>query len=80
MWEDIDKDQLVKDLQYLLEEGIASLAVVLLHSYTYQEHEKQIGSLAKEMGFTHVSLSSDVMPMVKIVPRGYTGYTCTLLN
>ncbi|XP_003387513.1 PREDICTED: 5-oxoprolinase [Amphimedon queenslandica] len=72
VWEDIDKDQLVKDLQYLLEEGINSLAVVLLHSYTYQEHEKQIGSLAKEMGFTHVSLSSDVMPMVKIVPRGYT--------
>ncbi|VDK78660.1 unnamed protein product [Anisakis simplex] len=24
------------------------------------------------MGFTNVSLSSDVMPMIKIVPRGYT--------
>ncbi len=25
------------------------------------------------MGFEQVSLSSDVMPMIRIVPRGYTG-------
>ena len=31
-----------------------------------------MGKLAKEMGFQQVSLSSEVMPMVKMVPRGYT--------
>lgn len=31
-----------------------------------------MGNLAREMGFTHVSLSSEVMPMVKAVPRGFT--------
>ena len=36
------------------------------------EHEERVGEIALEIGFTHVSLSSRVMPMVKIVPRGYT--------
>ncbi len=36
-------------------------------------HEKIVGDLAKDMGFTHVSISSETMPMVRIVPRGYTG-------
>ena len=31
-----------------------------------------MGKLAQEMGFSHVSLSSEVVPMVKVVPRGFT--------
>ncbi|CAN0280663.1 unnamed protein product, partial [Ectocarpus sp. 13 AM-2016] len=41
-------------------------------SYTFADHERRVGKLAGEMGFTHVSLSSEVMPMVKAVPRGFT--------
>ena len=52
--------------------GIKSIAVVLMHSYIYPNHELEIEKLAKEIGFEQVSLSSQVMPMVKIVPRGYT--------
>ena len=40
---------------------------------SYPHHEEEVGELALEMGFTHVSLSSKAMPMVKIVPRGFTG-------
>ena len=36
-------------------------------------HEKEVGDIAMEMGFEQVSLSSTIMPMVRIVPRGYTG-------
>lgn len=39
---------------------------------SYIEHELTIGRIAKDVGFEHVSLSHEVMPMVKIVPRGYT--------
>uniref|UniRef100_A0A8D1GV27 5-oxoprolinase, ATP-hydrolysing n=1 Tax=Sus scrofa TaxID=9823 RepID=A0A8D1GV27_PIG len=35
-------------------------------------HEQQVGTLARELGFAHVSLSSETMPMVRIVPRGHT--------
>jgi len=40
---------------------------------SYDEHEKEVGEIAKELGFEQVSLSSTVMPMIRIVPRGYTG-------
>jgi 5-oxoprolinase (ATP-hydrolysing) len=51
-----------------------SAAVVLLHSYLYPRHEEIVAELAREIGFTQISLSSKVMPMIKMVPRGYT--TC----
>jgi 5-oxoprolinase (ATP-hydrolysing) len=54
--------------------GIRSVAVVLMHSYTYAAHERLIYEIAVEMGFQQISLSSEVMPMVRIVPRGCT--TC----
>jgi 5-oxoprolinase (ATP-hydrolysing) len=38
----------------------------------YPEHEEAVGRVAKGLGFEHVSLSHQVMPMVRIVPRGFT--------
>ncbi|KAG5849832.1 hypothetical protein ANANG_G00075880 [Anguilla anguilla] len=35
-------------------------------------HEQAVGSLARRLGFAQVSLSSEVMPMVRAVPRGLT--------
>ncbi|XP_062501085.1 5-oxoprolinase-like isoform X1 [Corticium candelabrum] len=70
--EKINKIKLEEDLKTLLDKGITSLAVALMHSYTFDGHEKEVASMAKSLGFEHVSLSSAVMPMVKIVPRGYT--------
>ncbi|XP_074644558.1 5-oxoprolinase-like [Tubulanus polymorphus] len=72
IWQVFNEDKLRKDLQKILDKGIQSLAVVLMHSYLFSDHEQEVGILAKQMGFSHVSLSSDVMPMVRIVPRGYT--------
>lgn len=72
IWEKVNTEKLREDLQKLLDKGIQSLAVVLLHSYTYAEHEKEVGRIALEMGFHQVSLSSEVMSMVRVVPRGYT--------
>lgn len=60
------------ELEELLERGICSLAIVLMHSYIYPAHELEIGALAEELGFSHVSLSSQVMPRIKMVDRGQT--------
>ena len=38
----------------------------------YAAHEQAVGKLALEIGFEHVSLSSEVMPMIRAVPRGFT--------
>ncbi|XP_031275956.1 5-oxoprolinase [Pistacia vera] len=59
-------------LKGLLEKGISCLAVVLMHSYTYPQHEMAVEKLAVSLGFRHVSLSSALTPMVRAVPRGLT--------
>ena len=51
-----------------------------MHAYTWPEHERKIGRLARELGFTQISLSSRVMPMVKLVPRGDTAMVDAYLN
>ena len=66
-WEQV-RSQLVEQFA----SGIRSVAVVFIHGYTFHEHEKKVGSLAREIGFTQVSLSHEVMPMVKMVARGDT--------
>lgn len=66
----IDLEAIKQQLQPFYDQGFRSVAICLLHSYTFPDHETQVGELAKSIGFTHVSLSSQVMPMVKIVPRG----------
>lgn len=65
-----DLDLVRHDLKRLYDAGYRSLAIVLVHSYTFPEHETQIGRLAREVGFTQVSESSQLLPMIKMVPRG----------
>ncbi|NXT39932.1 OPLA oxoprolinase, partial [Pelecanoides urinatrix] len=68
----LELSALRRELEGVLARGIRSLAVLLLHSYAWPGHEEQVGALARELGFQHVSLSSAVAAMVRAVPRGYT--------
>ncbi|XP_055812400.1 5-oxoprolinase 1-like [Solanum dulcamara] len=68
----LDEEALKPLLNALLQKGISCLAVVLLHSYTYPEHEILLEKLALSLGFRHVSISSALTPMVRAVPRGFT--------
>lgn len=70
----IDEKEIVDKLRVIKEMGIDSLAVVFLHSYTFASHEQKVKELAVAMGFSQISLSSEVMPMIRAVPRG--GTTC----
>lgn len=56
-------------LQEVYDKGIRSIAVCLMHGYTFPDHEVLVGRLASEVGFQHVSLSHQLMPMIKLVPR-----------
>jgi 5-oxoprolinase (ATP-hydrolysing) len=64
-----NEDEIRRQLTAIHESGLKSIAVCLMHAYTYPEHESLIGKIAKEIGFEHVSLSSQLMPMIKLVPR-----------
>lgn len=58
-----------KQLKEIHDKGIRSIAVCLMHGYTFPDHEALIGKVAKEVGFEHVSLSHELMPMIKLVSR-----------
>jgi 5-oxoprolinase (ATP-hydrolysing) len=54
------------------EQGIHSAAIVFMHAYRYPAHEQKIASVAWEIGFTQVSTSHEVSPLMKLVGRGDT--------
>lgn len=68
----LNEEALKSSLKGLLKKGISCLAVVLMHSYTFPNHEASVEQLALGLGFRHVSLSSALTPMVRAVPRGLT--------
>ncbi|KAI1609193.1 Hydantoinase B/oxoprolinase-domain-containing protein [Exophiala viscosa] len=64
-----EEDKIKESLKGLYEDGFRSIAVCLMHAYTFPDHEALVGKLAKDIGFQHVSLSHELMPMIKLVPR-----------
>ncbi|MCY4516613.1 MAG: hypothetical protein OXB99_05155, partial [Acidimicrobiaceae bacterium] len=54
------------------ERGMEAVAIVLVHGYRHTDHEAALASAAREIGFEQVSVSHEVDPLVKIVPRGDT--------
>lgn len=71
---ELDEHEVQVKLEELVKVGIRSVAVVLLHSYTYPRHEQRVKAIAESLGFDQISISSEIMPMIRVVPRG--GTTC----
>ncbi len=68
----LDERQARADFAQAHEEGFRAIAVVLVHAYRVADHERRLGEIAREVGFTQVSLSHQVAPLIKIVGRGDT--------
>ncbi|MEH2233610.1 MAG: hydantoinase/oxoprolinase family protein [Nostoc sp.] len=68
----INIEQVKSDLQAVYNAGIRSCAIVFMHSDRYPKHEQQIAQLAQEIGFTQISISHQVSPLMKLVSRGDT--------
>lgn len=80
IWKEVDRVAVKDALQICWNRGIRSLAVALLHSYTFPEHERIVEEIARQIGFEHITLSSQIMPMVRYVPRGMTSITDAYLT
>jgi 5-oxoprolinase (ATP-hydrolysing) len=68
----LDADAARAGLQAAFDAGLRSLAIVFMHGYRYGEHEAAVAAIAREIGFTQVSVSHQVSPMMKLVARGDT--------
>jgi 5-oxoprolinase (ATP-hydrolysing) len=68
----LDEPALRRGLEQAFEDGIRACAVVFVHGYRYTEHERRAAALARAVGFTQVSVSHEVSPLMKLVSRGDT--------
>ncbi|MGW3464380.1 hydantoinase/oxoprolinase family protein, partial [Streptomyces olivaceoviridis] len=75
-----DLDALEGPLREAYADGIRAVAVVCLHSHLHPGHERAIGELAARTGFPQISLSSEVSPLMKLVPRGDTAVVDAYLS
>lgn len=69
-----------QQLQELRKTGVVSVAICLLHAFANAAHERLIADLAREVGFTEISSSSQLAPLIKIVSRGDTTVMDAYLN
>ncbi|MHB8814234.1 MAG: hydantoinase B/oxoprolinase family protein [Steroidobacteraceae bacterium] len=68
----IDPERSREELQRAFKDGIRAVAIVFMHGYRFSQHERAFAQLAREVGFTQVSVSHEVSPLVKLVGRGET--------
>ncbi|MBN3905739.1 MAG: hydantoinase/oxoprolinase family protein [Nostoc sp. NMS1] len=68
----VNIQQVKNDLQAVHNTGIRSCAIVFMHSARYPNHEQKIAKIAQEIGFTQISVSHQVSPLMKLVSRGDT--------
>ncbi|HEX2840020.1 hydantoinase B/oxoprolinase family protein [Hyphomicrobium sp.] len=68
----LDQGKLAADFASARREGFNSVAIVFMHAFAHPEHEWQAEALARAAGFTQISVSHQVAPLIKIVPRGDT--------
>jgi 5-oxoprolinase (ATP-hydrolysing) len=68
----LDENDAKRDLQDAYDIGLRSVAIVLMHGYRFPDHEARLGVLAREIGFTQVSTSHEVSPLMKFISRGDT--------
>jgi 5-oxoprolinase (ATP-hydrolysing) len=67
-----DEDVARKSLMAVREAGIEALAIIFMHGWKYPKHEARAAEIARELGFTQISVSHEVAPLIKLIGRGDT--------
>ena len=76
----LDEDATRLALAEAYAEGFRSVAIALMHGYRYTDHELRVGELAREVGFSQISLSHRASPLIKLVSRGDTAVVDAYLS
>ncbi|MDE2276960.1 MAG: hydantoinase B/oxoprolinase family protein, partial [Burkholderiales bacterium] len=68
----LDESHLRTELQAARAAGLAGCAIVFMHGWRHTAHEQAAARLARALGYTQVSVSHEVSPLMKLVSRGDT--------
>ncbi|MDQ3333525.1 MAG: hydantoinase/oxoprolinase family protein, partial [Planctomycetota bacterium] len=78
--EPLDEAGVRVSLERLKKQGVEAIAICLMNAYANATHEAAIALIARDIGFADVSVSSEVAPRIKFVPRGDTTVVDAYLN
>ncbi|MBN9250534.1 MAG: 5-oxoprolinase, partial [Mesorhizobium sp.] len=53
-------------------DGIDAVAIVFMHAWKYPDHENAVAKVCRKLGFSQISVSHEVSPLIKLVGRGDT--------
>ena len=70
--QELDAEWARAELQAAFDAGFQSVAIVLMHGYRHHAHELAVAEIAGAIGYTQVSVSHQVSPLMKLVGRGDT--------
>ncbi|HPZ47788.1 MAG TPA: hydantoinase/oxoprolinase family protein, partial [Novosphingobium sp.] len=68
----LDEDAAAAAFAASVAQGYRSISIVLMHGWRYPAHEAALAELARAAGFTQVSVSHQVAPVIKLIGRGDT--------
>ena len=70
--EPVDVEETTRALSEAFKDGIRSVAICFMHGYRYHKHENIVAKIAQDIGYTQISVSHEVSPLMKLVGRGDT--------
>ena len=80
----LDEHKVLTSLKKYYKQGYRVAAIVLMHGYKYKKHEKIVAKLARQTGFSQISVSHKTVELMKFIPRGNTtvmdAYLSPLIN
>ena len=76
----LDEDSARAGLQAAYDDGIRAVAIAFVHGFKYTDHEVRVAAIAADIGFTQISTSHQVSPMIKLVSRGDTAVVDAYLS
>jgi 5-oxoprolinase (ATP-hydrolysing) len=76
----LDEEAARRALRAAYADGFRAAAIVFIHGYRYPEHEQRVGEIARAIGFTQVSESHEVSPLMRLVSRGDTSVVDAYLS
>ncbi len=68
----VDLDAARDGLRAAYDQGFRAIAIAFMHAYRFPDHERAVADVARDIGFTQVSESHAVSPLIKLVGRGDT--------
>ncbi|HRO04842.1 MAG TPA: hydantoinase/oxoprolinase family protein, partial [Terricaulis sp.] len=76
----LDEAHARAELTAAFDAGFRAAAIACLHGWAYPAHEQRLARIAREIGFTQISVSHEISGLIKFIPRADTSVADAYLS